>query len=134
MPGMTGAPGRTEIHLSIGIEKRCILSPSGTNIRAMMTAAVDGTRPARGSAIFDFVLVRVVINLVALFGTYIGLQFAVAFVVHRLPKAGHDWLVLTGFAAIAGAMPVLYAALVRLLERRRAGELGFRPALGLTAV
>jgi hypothetical protein len=80
------------------------------------------------------VLVRVVINLVALFGTYIGLQFAVAFVVHRLPKAGHDWFVLIGFAAIAGAMAVLYAALVRLLERRRAGELGFRPALGLGGV
>jgi membrane protease YdiL (CAAX protease family) len=99
-----------------------------------MTAAEDGTQSMRGPAIFDFVIARVVINLAVLFGAYIGLQFAVAFVVHRLPKAGHDWFVLIGFAAIAGAMPILYVALVRLLERRRARELVFRPALALGGV
>jgi len=99
-----------------------------------MTAAANPIRPSGGLAIFDYVLVRAVINLVVLFGGYIGLQFGAAAIVHRLPTADHDIAMLIGFAAIAALMVVLYRILVRLLERRRAQELAFAPALALGGV
>jgi membrane protease YdiL (CAAX protease family) len=99
-----------------------------------MTAAANGIARASGLAIFDYALVRAVINLVVLFGAYIGFQLVVVAVVHRLPAADHDIALLIGFAAIAALMLVVYRVLVRLLERRRAGELAFAPSLALVGV
>jgi len=99
-----------------------------------MTAAADDLGPARRLAIFDYVLVRVLINLVVLFGAYIGLQFGVAAIIHRLPANDHDIAFLVGFAAIAALMLVLYWILVRVLERRHAQELAFAPSLAAGGV
>jgi membrane protease YdiL (CAAX protease family) len=99
-----------------------------------MTTAANPTRSTRGLAIFDYVLVRAVINLVLLFGSYIALQVGVFAVAHRLPAAEHDSALLIGFAVLSALMFVLYRILVRLFERRRAQELAFAPSLALGGV
>lgn len=92
-----------------------------------MTVAGNGIRPSRGPAVLDLVPVRAVINLVVLFGVYVGLQFAGAAVVRRLPKADHDLGFLAGFAIIAALVFLLYRLLVGFVERRRTQELAFAP-------
>ena len=48
-----------------------------------MAAAANGIERASGLAIFDYALVRAVINLVVLFGAYIGFQLVVVAVIAR---------------------------------------------------
>jgi membrane protease YdiL (CAAX protease family) len=102
--------------------------------RGVMTAAANPVRPTRGLAIFDYVLFRAVINLIVLFGAYIGLQIGVRTIMYRLPPAEHDLALLIGFAVLAALMFVFYGILVRLLERRRAEELAFAPSIALGGV
>ena len=78
--------------------------------------------------------VRAVINLIVLFGAYIGLQFAFAAVVHRLPARLHDVSMLISFAVISALLLAVYRALVRLTERRPANELSFAPWLAIGGV
>ena len=99
-----------------------------------MTSVANPIRPTRGLPIFDYVLLRAIVNLVVLFGGYIGLQVCVAVVMHGLPAADHDIALLIGFAALSALMVMLYSILVRLLERHRDEELAFAPWLALGGV
>ena len=99
-----------------------------------MTTAGVGVRPAHRLAIFDYVAVRAIINLVALFGAYIGLQVLVQIIIHRLPAVDHDIAFLIGFTAVGVLMLPAYRIVVRLVERRHARELAFAPSLALGGV
>jgi membrane protease YdiL (CAAX protease family) len=72
--------------------------------------------------------------LVVLFGAYIGLQIAIQVAANRLPKAEHATAVAVGFIVLGLPMLLLYAALVRVVERRKVLEIRFAPLLWIGGI
>jgi membrane protease YdiL (CAAX protease family) len=98
-----------------------------------MSATVASPVPLR-RRLFDLNLVRVALYLVVLFGAYIGLQVAVQLAALRLPKTEHSIAVAAGFIGLGLPMVVLYAVLVRVLERRKVLEIKFAPLLWIGGI
>jgi len=92
------------------------------------TNAVD--RPA-ARGVLASTPVRFLVFSVALLAAYIGAQFAVAWARGLLPGLDRGLVTASGCGLAGVLLLLLYAALVRVFERRGPSELALRPGAGL---
>jgi hypothetical protein len=97
--------------------------------RAPVTTNAVNHLPARG--VLASTPVRFLVFSVALIAAYIGVQLAVAWARGLLPSIDRGLVTAAGCGLASVLLLLLYAALVRLFERRRPSELALSPGAGL---
>jgi membrane protease YdiL (CAAX protease family) len=94
-----------------------------------MTASTVDHPPARG--FFNSTPVRFFIFSVSLIALDIGAQFALALASRRLPRLDPGLMTASVILPACVLLLLLYAGLVRVLERRKPSELALDPGAGL---